>query len=246
MSEGVDIKYEENKIVVDILEACRFEMLETVNNKKVIMIIIRLLKSLNNGRNIITHQKLAEMLGYENRQNISFHTEIFKNESNEDFGLFLERKIKYDKKIKDIVGTVVTGNYFCSKKEQINKIKERLNKENIELPNDAYLERMIKNCGGNICVRAQKDMQAGKIDYSENFVITELFKIVDYISFKKGNVDIDKNIIVKHIESRKTEIKIEEDIKQEQLKDTTYKRVVVRILWKINVGLDIICKWFVL
>jgi len=247
------INTEEGRIQVKVAEGSYLELVDSWNNRKVLMIMLRLIKG-EDGKAVMTFEEIAKALGYSDRRNVNNFWREF-CQCGMDFSQYLRRKYKIEEKIRDCILEVFLEDIFATAEQVTLQVQRRLKLEAKDLSSGT-----VRNVLGDILkVRAKinKMLARGQAHIREEFLIEELFAMVDQLL--QGCQDESARIKQKHLQGQFTRSELcpqKADVKHNQVFEAelmkkdghvagwVHEYMLMFLLYWHGISLSTLGKWF--
>lgn len=122
-----------NRLVIRSQDFC-LTLNKTWDNQKVLFIMLRALSSPDTGKPLFTYQQLADVFGYEDRQNIQNFWQEFEH-AGEDLLVYLQRKRKVDASVVEAVAEALRHDPLADASQLCQQVSTRLGRTDLSPAN---------------------------------------------------------------------------------------------------------------
>lgn len=171
----VNVSTETATIQVIIPQGCQLQVPDTRNNKRLLLILLRLLQG-TNGKPLMTFAQIAAAFGYADRRNVNNFWREFE-QSGRDFLAYLARKYKIDERIRDGILEVFLEDILASVDAVRVEVRRRLGLDKKDLAKGTV--RQVLGDVLKVQSQVKKMLAAGSAQVRDRFLIEELFGLVE-------------------------------------------------------------------
>jgi len=164
---------------------------DTSENRKVCVVFLRLLQD-ELGKPLFTLQKLACLVGSNNRQAASQHVEDFRH-CGQDFKALVTRQRKVDETVTSAVKEELMLDHLAS----IAQLQERTNKRLLrnDLSNENIIAALEQIPASAVRIAVRQEIENGRACYKEEALIEQMLDDITILKPSEQGLQISKNFL---------------------------------------------------